>query len=201
MQAMNNIIPISTREIENYRTKHNIKEKINYSLANKKILDRNQTNSYKNYQPSYHKIIDNIYLGDIYSSQNIIENSNSVKVTHIISLIQLDQNTKDLIKKANIKHLRYYFHDSIEEDIVYHFYKLYPILKKILHEDKGIILVHCYAGISRSASIVMLILLHIYNCTYTQASQLIDKSKRQVFPNERFRKDVYLSYKNKMDVE
>ncbi|CAF4179134.1 unnamed protein product, partial [Adineta steineri] len=52
--------------------------------------------------------------------------------------------------------------------------------------DHGCVLVHCNAGISRSASIVLAYLIGIHRMQYEEAYQLLRKARVNIRPNDGF---------------
>ena len=124
------------------------------------------------------KIIDNVYLGNIYCAFN-----------------------GDLLKKFNIK---YILNCSIEIPNIYnsyiHYYKLNlndlgcsinykSILDSIKFIEKSQlsgnknILVHCFAGRSRSVSIIICYLINKYNFTAEYALDFIKKKRKFINPS------------------
>jgi protein-tyrosine phosphatase len=95
-----------------------------------------------------------------------------------------------------ITHENIEYHDIyIEDSVKSHFTK--EILDNALlfiREAKGPVLVHCKAGISRSATIVIAYLM-VYNNKSFRESRLFLKSKRELIsPNSTFIKDLQKIY-------
>ena len=54
--------------------------------------------------------------------------------------------------------------------------------------SKGGVLVHCYAGVSRSASCVIAFLMQDRDMTFSEAFQFASKRRPVIFPNMGFQR-------------
>lgn len=113
-----------------------------------------------------HEIIPNLFLGDLLKA---LESKNSFDI--IINLSGYDYNLFNDVKIYN-----YTIDDNPFEDIIKIINETNEIIKTELENNKKI-LVHCYAGRSRSVSVIMGYLIKYHGMSYNDAEQLI-KSKR-----------------------
>ncbi|CAB5379218.1 unnamed protein product [Rhizophagus irregularis] len=93
-----------------------------------------------------------------------------------ISLLQKYPNWK------SPKYLRLYVKDRPEENIE----KFFNVSNKFIYDakrDGGRVLVHCWAGVSRSASLILAYLMNQYGCTYNRALNYVKKKRSIVEPN------------------
>jgi len=74
--------------------------------------------------------------------------------------------------------------DDGDEDIFRHFEKTYTFI------NQKSTLVHCFAGISRSPSIVIAYLMKEYGMTYFSAFKMCKEKRCIVCPNNGFRKQL-----------
>ena len=140
--------------------------------------------------PSYSKILDNLYVGNFTAAEKICKNKNKEGFTHNMSFIEIKKKYKTKMRSMDITiYDNYKFGDNEDEDIIKHFYKLKPVIEKILFEEQGKLLINCSAGASRSVSITILTMMTFYNYTFQEAYDLIDK-ERLVYMNDRFYSQV-----------
>ena len=122
-----------------------------------------------------HEIIPNLWLGDYKSSQDI----DLLKKNNIQLIINLIKNL-DFIKNDKITKYRIPIHDNLSKEsnigMINHFDKAYKLIDDALKNKKGV-LIHCRAGIQRSATLTALYLMKKRNITSENAKQFI-KSKR-----------------------
>ena len=147
---------------------------------------------------TYNKITNNIYIGNMWSPNEIIIDgkSNKIKpITHIISFIKLPKHIKENIEYNNIVYFEYSFDDSVDENIIQHYNLISTDIKKFLFDDNGTMLFLCQAGKSRSVSITILTLINLYNMNFDDAYNLIS-SKRETQINYRFKNDLKNYNKN-----
>ena len=77
----------------------------------------------------------------------------------------------------------------MHQDILQHFEEAIAFIEQALASN-GIILVHCFAGISRSASCVIAYKMKKYKMTSNEAHMAVSE-KRCVCPNEAFSGQLY----------
>ena len=56
--------------------------------------------------------------------------------------------------------------------------------------EKGKVLVHCYAGVSRSATIVLAYLMQEHNLSFNAAYKLVKSKRPFISPNDGFRSQL-----------
>ena len=120
------------------------------------------------------EIIDNLYLGD-FSSANNINKLKELGIKNVLTILEdtyLKYNESD-----NINHKTIIVYDSVQENIIKHFGECLNFIKG---DNK--ILVHCAAGISRSATVVVAYLMWNKKMTYENALTFVRK-KRNIQPN------------------
>ena len=120
-------------------------------------------------------IIDNLYLGNACDASYYYKLKNS----NIKSIINVTTEIPNYFKKEfdyfNIS-INYYNSESFSKEMFNNV--LDYIYEKQKNED-GNILVHCYMGSSRSATIIILYLIHKHNYTLENALKFI-KEKRDI---------------------
>merc|ERR1719203_1877528 len=84
-----------------------------------------------------------------------------------------------------LEYMRVPINDSTLVDISAHFDEACAFLDRMLRAGHGAVLVHCHAGRSRSASIVLAYLMRHHSMALAQARKHIEQ-KRWVSPNPGF---------------
>ncbi|VDK38416.1 unnamed protein product [Dibothriocephalus latus] len=133
-------------------------------------------------QTKVSRILPHLYLGNYQDAANL-SLLKRLGVTHILNV------TRDLpmaFEETNSFHyLRLPALDSTEQNI-------YPFFEKAIEfidgakETRGVVLVHCLAGISRSASIVMAYMLYHTPLTVLEAYKLLQSLRPIADPNLAF---------------
>ena len=91
----------------------------------------------------------------------------------------------------SIEYLKCPIEDNPSEDISQYFASSYEFITKALNENEhNKVLVHCWAGVSRSASVVTAYLIKSQNMTFFDAIEKI-REKRKVWPNDGFKRQLY----------
>ncbi|XP_062563420.1 dual specificity protein phosphatase MPK-4 [Armigeres subalbatus] len=75
--------------------------------------------------------------------------------------------------------------DVPREDLIKHFEDTNNFIRESLEEERNV-LVHCYFGVSRSATIVIAYIMNKYKLTYDAALQRVKSKRRFVMPNPGF---------------
>lgn len=131
------------------------------------------------------KIIEGLYLGSVDDCTNtdwLYNNKISVIFNVAIELYCINIKFNDNKKITCISCPMY---DSPNQSLMKCIYMAIPLIRRCIAENKNI-LVHCYAGISRSASIVIAFLMNYYKLSFINSYQYV-KSKRNIInPNSGF---------------
>lgn len=122
------------------------------------------------------QITENIYLG------SITETKNEFLVEHNISLIL--NFARECEYDSNVKQLHFKFDDDHRQNLLSHFDGVVDIIKQHV-ENKGVVLIHCFAGKSRSVSFVLAYLMKEQHMSLYDAFKYVSE-KRDVYPNISF---------------
>ena len=126
---------------------------------------------------SMNYIIDNIYLGDIVAASNetfLKEYNISIVIN---CAIEFESNYKDL------KALELKLYDSIYQNLFPKFEYAYKIIKQY---QKTNILIHCMAGVSRSASLVIFYIMKEKKWDYDKSFEYVQRIRDFISPNLSF---------------
>ncbi len=126
------------------------------------------------------KLDDKIYLTDFHGA----ESHDKLKELGIVRVISLGDMTEHKVykKSDDFEYMSILLDDEEDEDISIHFE---PCNKFIL-ESEGPVLIHCWAGISRSVSIVIAHFILSKRMTYLQAFFFIKSIRPFISPNVGF---------------
>jgi predicted protein tyrosine phosphatase len=142
--------------------------------------------------PDLHHTIDEI-LPRLYLSGDHVATTKKIldskRITHIINLAS---NVENKFEK-NIKYKKIVIYDWPTENLAEHFRATFEFIEAALNENgKNAVLVHCNAGVSRSASIIIAYLMQKKLFHYYQDAFKFVKAKRPcICPNEGFVKQLF----------
>jgi len=125
------------------------------------------------------EIIDNLYLGSLHAGSNGSE-LRKQGITRVINLSYVSYPENDGIAYKTIN-----LYDSPLADIGSYFDECVVFIDDALSKNEKI-LVHCYAGISRSSSIILAYLINKYNYSLKDALKIVKKKRPIVQPNSGF---------------
>lgn len=124
-----------------------------------------------------HHVIDGLYIGSQDSAMNMSA-LNQCKITHILNVATGIENAfPEQYKYLNIELL-----DLPQTNIRQVFSQTNEFIQQAI-TDNGCVLVHCNAGISRSASIVLAYLLGRHSMKYDDAYELLKRARSAIRPN------------------
>ncbi|KAG5875687.1 Dual specificity protein phosphatase MPK-4 [Gonioctena quinquepunctata] len=150
------------------------------------LLDNNRRIMYKPDitlgPPSIDMIEENLFLGGLAAAKNM-DILNKYKITHILTIdtCPLPRTILEL-KHIVIKFIQ--LSDQPKEDLLSYLDEADLFIKEGL--SKSAVLVHCYFGVSRSASIVIAHIMKKYQITYHEAFERVKAKRKIVFPNQGF---------------
>ena len=156
----------------------------NNIINNNKINEQNTININKNIIDAYKstirpmsKITNNIYLGNIYDAQNI-EKLLEMGIQKVLSLIT---ETELLKYPPEIEHKLINIEDFPRQNIIQYFGECLLFM-----EDNKKVLVHCMAGASRSATIIIAYLMWKNQLDFMEAVTLLEQIRPIISPNYGF---------------
>ena len=128
------------------------------------------------------EIIENLYLGNFSASENI-QQLKDLGIKKVLSVI--DFNDFPNYKDEKIIHKSVEVSDFYYQNIIQYFGECLNFIKG---EEK--ILVHCMAGASRSATIVIAYLMWIQKMKFDDALNFVNSKRPIVDPNDGFREQL-----------
>ncbi|XP_014227363.1 dual specificity protein phosphatase MPK-4-like [Trichogramma pretiosum] len=126
----------------------------------------------------------NLFLGNLTAATDI-EWLKKTKITHILTVdsCPLPRKIQDALPDIKLKFMQ--MADMPREDLLTSFNDSNQFIESAL-ESGGKILVHCYFGVSRSATIVIAFIMKKYNLPFDNAFETVKKKRRFVGPNPGF---------------
>ena len=126
------------------------------------------------------EIIPHLFLGSIGSASNLKQLQN-YKITHIVCCASGVKN----FFPENFKYYNINLLDSEKENIKQYFKDSYDFIDEAI-KNKGNVLVHCHAGVSRSSTIIIAYIMKSKKMKLNQVLDLIKTQREKVNPNNGF---------------
>ena len=148
-----------------------------------------------NRNPPLSKIKEGLYLGDCVSSHrgNVLRENNITAVVSILDYRYAQWGAewyKNIINEGN--HLFIPCKDSMTHDLLPEMANICDFIHGHLNRESfGVsnVLVHCYKGVSRSATGLIAYLMRTYKWSVDEALDFV-KEKRRIKPNKNFREQL-----------
>lgn len=137
------------------------------------------------------KIETNIYLGTYKGSldRDLLQSNG---ITHIIQVVEVDHNPHT----SDFDYWNVCVSDRVEEDLSLHFDTCSDYIHRVLSQnEEHRVFVHCGAGISRSAAMVIAYMMKYddrFECQFRTAYEYLKTRRVQVKPNRGFKKQLEL---------
>lgn len=122
-----------------------------------------------------------VYIGSFLSEQNQ-KALTQAGVTHVLQVA-------DGMQPSHLDHFKYktiHAQDIPSEDLVSHFSQCFPFMDEAVSQGGGV-LVHCVAGVSRSATVIIGYMMWKHKIGYDEAFKRIHGVRPWVMPNEGFK--------------
>lgn len=126
------------------------------------------------------KIVKGLYLGN-YKIGTDLEQVSCLGFTLVLSL----ENNPYRFYNYNCKFKQVNIRDQPDEDIISYFDECFEAIDNEI-ENKGKVLIHCRAGVSRSATIAIAYLMKKNKIPYDKASEMVKKKRQKIRPNKGF---------------
>ena len=134
---------------------------------------------------TFNKIDNNLYLGGLLGASN----PTLISRHHITSIVSLLSPNAVLNKHRNLSYLELCIDDLPNQNIM----RVVPeALVFIISEIKrgGNVLIHCAAGVSRSASVAVAYFMVTYDLDYSAALAQVKKGRKCACPNPGFERQL-----------
>ena len=122
-------------------------------------------------------VIDNVYIGN---SKHSEEELISLGITHVFNISNNRYREYKIIKETQFK-----IEDHIDENVMTILPNIVDNIK-LLNDNGAKIFVHCFAGISRSATVVLYYIMFFHNYSYNAAFQFLRSIRVGIQPNHGF---------------
>jgi len=134
------------------------------------------------------KIDDHLYLGSVDARNEFILKEHGIKrVIRIATEVEMLNLPAPL--PEGIKETIFYLADTPSGPITPIILKAIPIIEDSIKEKENI-LIHCWAGVSRSASVIIGYLIKSKGMKPEEALKYVEKSRLCVWPNQGFWKQL-----------
>lgn len=131
-------------------------------------------------------ICDNIYLGSAFNAADRI----TFDELNITTVINVSKEISNYFENEDIAYHRYHLYDNNKESIGDHLKEIYKKIVEYRDTKEGNILVHCYMGASRSATVVAYYLHKEKGYNLNEAINMLRSKRSIVNPTLRLAKDL-----------
>jgi protein-tyrosine phosphatase len=161
------------------------------------------------------QILENLFLGSITAAQDL-KLMQRYKMTHVIvagDMSNEEHKDDDYTEFEGVEYLRFRIFDdpSGRTKISKHFEEAFSYLDKCLKDPRNRVLVHCWAGISRSATLVIAYLMHHIGLSLPEAWEWVRVARTWILPNKSFKEQLleyaeqagymFLPHRNKLNMK
>lgn len=143
--------------------------------------------------PNFNEILPRLYLGNLSAACNKDEISR-LGITDMITIEIRPLQAGELAPCVK----RYLFLNAMDhskQDILSHFETSNEFIENALKEATNKVYIHCVAGISRSATLVIAYVMKTRSMNYTEAHGLVHQKRHIIDPNEGFVRQLVLYHK------
>ncbi|KAI8986412.1 dual specificity phosphatase [Pilobolus umbonatus] len=143
--------------------------------------------------PHLHEIVSRIFLGDCesFTKETLIKH----KISHVLSVGNFSNDLDLPIEYKNI-----YINDTEDSNIIQYFDESNKFIQEA-NKAGGRILIHCQAGVSRSATLLASCIMKSKNVDRDTALNIIKKKRSCIAPNEGFMNQLQLYFDLCFDVD
>ncbi|ACI28733.1 agip31 [Agrotis ipsilon multiple nucleopolyhedrovirus] len=138
-------------------------------------------------------VTERIYLGGIvYDAECLKRFVEEYNIGAIVSIWDDDMLRAQQLGIAPSDYLYIYAHDDLITNIMQHFETVYNFIRQKVHDEHKNVYVHCHAGLSRSATVLIYYLMKHYGIGVSEAYRMVN-SKRRIRPNDSFLRQLQMA--------
>jgi len=170
--------------MENIRNKNNELTKVEKFISLFKMIKNMSTIKIlrEDFQPV--ELIPNLFIGSIGTASNL----KVLKETGITHIVCAAQGVKEYYPNKFV-YLKLNLLDTENQNIKQYFNEAGEFINKALNE-KGKVLVHCHAGISRSSTICLAYIIKYKKIGFDKALKMVREKRSKISPNLGFEKQL-----------
>eukprot|EP00667_Euglena_gracilis_P020294 EG_transcript_21966 len=127
------------------------------------------------------EVVAGLYLGSMAAAGNAV----ALRERHVTGVLCLIA-TPDVAPGDGPERLVVPLADRCDTDLRAHFDVCFEFIDRHLEERMGSVLVHCYAGVSRSVAVVVAYLMWRFDCTFVGALEHVRRCRPPAQPNPGF---------------
>lgn len=150
--------------------------------------------------PDFSEIIDGLFIGDVYAAvgdyrtleQDVLD---ILKIDVVISALTEEEYEDHMVNSSDFvgrEWCRLVIEDDDAENIIPNCYTAHAIISQALQKKKTV-MVHCKAGMSRSAALVIAYLMIENKWQYEEAYLYVKNKRSIIAPNEGFAQQLKCS--------
>ncbi|XP_013187948.2 dual specificity protein phosphatase MPK-4 [Amyelois transitella] len=128
-------------------------------------------------------IDEGLYLGNLACARDS-KALEKLQITHVLT-IDVVPLPRTILDRGNLTFKYVKLADVPKEDLISHLPDTNQFIRNAIAND-GVVLVHCYFGVSRSAAVVIAYIMEKYGLCYEDAFNLVKSKRRFVHPNVGF---------------
>lgn len=134
-----------------------------------------------------------LFLGSVGAASNksVLKNLN---ITHVL----LVANALEPAYPRDFKYKQVEVLDSVDTNLAQHFEECFSFIDEAKREGGGV-LVHCFAGRSRSVTVILAYLMRTHHMSLSEALELVRSKRPQAAPNQGFLLQLQ-SFENRLRV-
>ena len=135
---------------------------------------------------NYDQITDHIFLGGYTAAEQKPLLQEVLKVSAILTVAQdMDMNFPEDFEYKVVEIL-----DSEELELKQHFLECIGFIDRVVNKEGKRVLVHCAAGVSRSASVVIAYMMHHHRIPLMEAFKMVRDKRPCINPNSGFQRQL-----------
>lgn len=129
------------------------------------------------------QIRENMFLGALHDAQND-ELLDRLGITHILNCCKTDSRANDVT--GRYEYLELMCDDNLQQSLDDKLGPAFKFIDSVMQRSGSKVLIHCYAGISRSAAITIAYMMYRMGMTYDESYKELKQKRSIVAPNINF---------------
>lgn len=130
--------------------------------------------------PNNEVLRNKLWIGDVISA----------KSTDFNAIVSIGSSDELYPHHPNVEYFRIRADDLEGQNLMQYFERVSDFIDRHIKKEEGKVLVHCFAGISRSATICIAYLMCKHHLSLVAAYMVVRSARSQILPNKGFMKQL-----------